>query len=117
MWHISEQGQKALNMISLGVRTEKAARIQQGTSMSEIPVVLFVFLICLLFPLIDLGVIAYRTSFVHSAAHTAVHSAARARTFLTNGANGELSAVNIAKRDAMAVKGSANGGVNSFPTR
>ena len=84
----------------------------RGSSLSEIPVVLFFFLICLLFPMIDLAVIAYRTSYIHSAAHNAAHSAARAQTFKENGDKGELSAINIAKRDALATKTQGAGGVN-----
>ena len=87
-----------------------------GSSIAEFPVVLIGFLLCLLMPMIDLAFIAFRTSFVHTAAHNAAQSAGRAKTFSANGANGELSAINIAKRDAIAVKNNGAGGVNFADT-
>ncbi|MBY0546268.1 MAG: hypothetical protein K2W95_03200 [Candidatus Obscuribacterales bacterium] len=104
--HYQTQGSSA------GDQPPKPSRPASGSSLSEIPVVLFVFLIGLLFPMIDLAVIAYRTSYLHSAAHNAAHSAARAQTFMANGSKGELSAINIAKRDALATKSNGAGGVN-----
>lgn len=89
--------------------TERSCK---ATSITEMPVVLFIFILGLLLPLIDLGFIAFRTSFIHTAASNAAHSAGRAQTFLTNGSKGELSAVNIAKRDALAVKDNGASGVN-----
>lgn len=87
-------------------------RKAHASSIAELPVAILILFLVLLLPLIDLATIAFRTSFIHSACHNAVHSAARARTFLQNGDKGELSAVNIAKRDAVATKENGLAGVN-----
>lgn len=87
-------------------------RRADASSIAELPVAILILFLVLLLPLIDLATIAFRTSFIHSACHNAVHSAARARTFLQNGDKGELSAVNIAKRDALATKENGLAGVN-----
>ncbi len=91
---------------------EGRGRRQNGGSIAELPVAIFILFLILLMPLIDLATIALRTSFVHSAAHNACASAARALTFQANGEKGELSAVNIAKRDALATKANGLAGVN-----
>lgn len=89
----------------------KKQRIRANT-IAEMPVALTVFLLFLLLPLIDLAVLAFRTSFIHSAANNAAHSAGRAKTFKENSDTGELSALNIAKRDAIATKNAGTAGVN-----
>lgn len=91
---------------SSGVRNEHAG------SIAELPVAIFILFMILLLPLIDLSVIAFRTSFIHSACQNAVHAAARAKTFKENSSTGELSSVNIAKRDALATKSNGLAGVN-----
>ena len=83
-----------------------------ASSIAELPVAIFILFLILLLPLIDLATIAFRTSFIHSACHNAVHSAARAKTFKENGDKGELSAINIAKRDAVATKENGLAGVD-----
>lgn len=83
-----------------------------ANTIAEMPVALIVFLLFLFLPLIDLGVLAFRASFVHSAANNAAHAAGRARTFKENSDKGELSAVNIARRDAIATKNAGAAGVD-----
>ena len=94
------------------VSRSSGIRSAHASSIAELPVAIFIMFMILLLPLIDLSVIAYRTSFIHSACHNAVHSAARAKTFKENGSNGELSSINIAKRDALATKANGLAGVN-----
>lgn len=99
----------------MGKGTKKSilsARSNKGSSICEMPVVLFVFLFGLLLPLADLSFIAFRTSFVHAAAQNALHSAVRAKTFQQNANNGELSAINIGRRDAISVRDNGIAGVN-----
>jgi hypothetical protein len=71
-----------------------------GGSIAELPVVVWVIFIALLFPLTDLATIALRSTTVFAAARNAARQAGRARTFVANGDNGELSAKNIAVQAA-----------------
>ena len=89
-----------------------SSRNALASSIAELPVAIFIMFLILLMPLIDLATIAFRTSFIHSACHNAVHSAARAKTFKENGDKGELSSINIAKRDALATKENGLAGVD-----
>lgn len=95
-----------------GIKNSKVIRSNTGSSTCEMPVVLFVFMFGLLLPLADLSFIAFRTSFVHAAAQNALHSAVRAKTFQQNANDGELSAVNIGRRDAISVRDNGITGVN-----
>ncbi len=87
-------------------------RSSVGTSLMELPFGIAVFVFFMVLPLLDLAVIAGRTAYVHSAAQNAVRSAIAATSFKANGANGELSAVNIAKRDAINTRKNGLGGVH-----
>lgn len=98
--------------MGIGANKSKLGRSKNGSSICEMPVVLFVFILGLLLPLADLGFIAFRTSFIHEAAQNALHSAVRAKTFQQNSSDGELSAINVGRRDAISVRDSGITGVN-----
>ncbi|MBX9567450.1 MAG: hypothetical protein K2X77_01080 [Candidatus Obscuribacterales bacterium] len=74
----------------------RLSRKASGSSIAEIPVALFVLLIVLLFPLLDLGTIALRSATIFEAARNAAHHAGRAKSFLQDGGEGELSAKSAA---------------------
>lgn len=82
-----------------------------GSSVVELPVVIFLFILVLLLPLTELATLSMRATTIWCAVRMAAHSAACAGTFQENGKNGELSAVNIARRDALNVKNQLHGGV------
>lgn len=88
-------------------------RREHGNFISEFPAVLFIFLLAVLFPLIDLAVLFFGVSSVHSACRTATIAAARAQTFSTNSSPTKLSAVNTAKKIASE---SSTGGVSILPS-
>ncbi|MBX9687790.1 MAG: hypothetical protein K2X27_13875 [Candidatus Obscuribacterales bacterium] len=86
---------------------------QKGASLVEMPVALSIFIIFLLFPLIDLATIALRSATAYYAAYNAAHSAARAPTFLADDpATGKPSACEEAIRAAQATKAAALAGTN-----
>lgn len=72
-------------------------RQRVGSSIAEFPVVIFVFLLVLIFPLIDLVTLFMGVSSVHSACRNAAVEGARAPSFATNVSPTRLSATNQAK--------------------
>lgn len=78
-----------------------AARSNRASSIVELPVALSVLFLALLFPLADLGTIALRSATVFAAARNAAHHAGRAKSFVTNGENGQLSAKSTAVARAL----------------
>lgn len=74
----------------------RESRRERGSSIAELPVAIFVLLIVLLFPLLDLGTMALRSATIFEAARNAAHHAGRAKSFLQDGGDGELSATNAA---------------------
>lgn len=97
------EGKKDLDKKNKIYKQRKA----RGTSIAEMPIVLFIFVLGLLLPLIDLSCIALRSSFVHTAARMSLQSAARAKSFASASADGEASALQIAANIAETVQ--ANG--------
>lgn len=73
-----------------------------GQAIAELPLVLFVFLVLVLFPIIDLCCITFRSTFMDGAARNAAHKAAKAHTFAFDGPDG-LSASSIAKNEVRDV--------------
>jgi Flp pilus assembly protein TadG len=88
-------------------------RGQKGNFISEFPAAIFIFLLAVLFPLIDLAVLFFGVSSVHSACRTATVAAARAQSFSSNTSPTKLSAVNLAKKIASE---SSTGGVSILPS-
>lgn len=56
-------------------------RRQRGVAIAELPAALWLFLVCMLFPIIMLGTVSLRTSFLGLVAKEAAHAASRAKTF------------------------------------
>lgn len=81
-------------------------RRHSGSSSVELPVVLFVLLILLAFPIINIATVGLRACTVFSAAREAARVAGRSKTFLADGADGP-SAVNAAKQKAASIVGYA----------
>ncbi len=88
----------------------KKNRRQNGSSIAELPVAIFGLFFIILFPLLDLGTIALRSATVYEAARNAAHHAGRAKTFLSNGEDGELSSKSSAVAWALATAKNALAG-------
>jgi hypothetical protein len=58
-------------------------RSKRGSSIAELPVVLWLIFFVFLFPLVDVAFCGLRLTFLYAAAHNACISAARARTYQT----------------------------------
>ncbi len=70
----------------------------RGNSMVELPLALWLILVCLAFPLIMLATMAIRYGFFWNAAREAAQNAAKCQTFLANDASaGLISSVNTAR--------------------
>ncbi len=91
---------------------KQIVRLGRASSVVELPVGICILFLFLLLPMIDLATIATRASFIHSACHDAAHGASRAKSYKINGSGGELSAVNIARRNALLTKAHGLAGVN-----
>jgi hypothetical protein len=79
-------------------------RRASGNVVAEFPAALFLFLIFLLFPLIDLATITLRATTVYVAAFSAARAAGRAETFESDTFGGKLSAINIARQEVVRTK-------------
>lgn len=75
----------------IGYNTRRKAQ-----AMAELPIVLWVIIVFLTIPLVDLTTFSLRYNFIMAASRDAAYSASRAKTFLTNVSSTELSAVNSA---------------------
>jgi len=91
-------------------------RSRAGNSLVELPAAIWFFFMVLLFPLADLATVTLRATTVYVAAKHAARAAGRARTFLVNRDNGELSAVNAAQREVFLVKTKGPSGLEISPT-
>ncbi len=90
-------------------------RLCWGNSSAEFPIVIFIFLAIILFPLIDLATLFMGSNVVYGAARVAVVKAARAPSFqndVVTDAGTTLSAVNQAKQIASSC---STGGVRIRP--
>ncbi len=67
-----------------------------GSVLIELPIVLYVFLILLLFPLLNLGSVCLRSYLLFQACHNAALTAAKSRTFATS-YGADLSAIETGK--------------------
>jgi hypothetical protein len=82
-------------------------RSSRASAIVEAPIVLWVVIFFLLFPLLDLAAVCLRTTFLYIVVHAATLEAARAKTFLSP-INNSPSAVQLANNQAQAA-------VSSFP--
>lgn len=87
-------------------------RKEKGSSIAELPVAITILFLALLFPMLDLGTIALRTATVFAAARNAAHHAGRAKSFMINGDDGDLSARNTAVNWSLATCGSGLAGTD-----
>ncbi len=84
------------------------ARKTSGSSLVELPFVLWIMFILVLFPLVDMTILGIRTLFVYGAAHNACISAARARSFATE-VDGNPTAQELAQSGAAQAAAVVNG--------
>lgn len=90
-------------------------RSRSGSSIAELPVAIIVLLFVLLFPLADLCTIGLRSATVFAAARNAAHHAGRAKSFLADSEEGELSAKNTAIKWAVETRNSCIAGTAIAP--
>lgn len=90
-------------------------RTKSGMCTVDLVAALFVFILLLLLPLIDLATIALRVTFVHMAARNAARSAGRASTYEADSKEGEPSAKRIATSMALASRDAGLAGVEINP--
>ncbi|MBI1272005.1 hypothetical protein GC174_16380 [bacterium] len=89
----------------------------RGSAMVEAPVVLWVLLVVLAFPLLNLTTVALRSYFVNSAVEAAALEASRARTF-SQAVDGEKTAVDSAAQVVERYRSSfSNVFIDSVDTR
>jgi|688.fasta_scaffold608010_2 hypothetical protein len=79
-----------------------------GQAVAEIVVVLWVFLILIVLPFIDLVTFSLRYNFLLMASRDAAFAASRARTFQSNVSSSQLSAVNAASAAAQGTAAAFN---------
>jgi len=80
----------------------KCTRTKRAQFIAELPVVLWVMIILLMIPLIDIVTFTVRYTFLLAASRDAASAAALAPTFLTNASSTNLSAVNTATATAQS---------------
>ncbi len=80
----------------------------KGSMIAELPLVLWVLLIVIVFPLIDLGTAFLRVTFLYAGVHLGSIAAARANTFLVP-LDGKPSAINEANSKLTQVKSAFSG--------
>lgn len=87
------------------IRTRKRFK---GSMIAELPLVLWVLFIVIIFPLIDLGTAFLRVTFLYAGVHLSSIAAARANTFLVP-LDGKPSAINEANSKLTQVKSAFSG--------
>jgi hypothetical protein len=71
-----------------------------GSYIVELPLALWILMVCVAFPLIMLATITLRTTFLDAVAKDAAHAAAKAYTFEAPGEDGKPSAIQLAETAA-----------------
>ncbi len=75
-------------------------RYPRGSFIVDLPSTLWVLLILITFPLLDLATVSLRYTFLVASARDAAHEAARAKSFLSNSSSSDLSSTNMAVQQA-----------------
>ena len=78
----------------------RIAHSRNGQTLLELPAVLWVIIMMLTIPLVDLVTFSIRYNFLMAASRDAVYAASRAKTFRQDVSSSELSAVNSANQVA-----------------
>ena len=79
------------------MRSDHKTKRSRGSFTVELPGVLFVLFMLLVFPLLNLATVTLRYTYLLEAARDAAHLAAQAKTFLVNADSNNQSAVNTAQ--------------------
>lgn len=85
----------------MGIKQSRR-RNSHGSFIAEAPVALWLLLVVFMFPFLDLAAATIRYTFVVMASRDAAHAASRAKSYMANTSGSELSAVNIARSQAIA---------------
>lgn len=94
-------------MILISRNVNGLSRTCQGSSLLELPVVLWVLFVVLFLPMLGLASLTLRSSIMDTLARDAVHAAAKAHTFATDSTEGP-SAISLAES-------TVRNGLSSFP--
>lgn len=78
----------------------KKGKSRKGQAIAELPIVLWVIIMILAIPFVDLVAFSIRYNFLLAASRDAAYHASRSKTFLQNVSSTELSAVNAATQAA-----------------
>lgn len=93
-------------------------RNNHGSYIAEAPIALWLLLVVFMFPFVDLAAATIRYTFIVMASRDAAHAASRAKSYLSDTSGSELSAVNLARNQAIATaSGFSEITVNSVTTR
>ncbi|HEY9871621.1 MAG TPA: hypothetical protein V6D08_20865 [Candidatus Obscuribacterales bacterium] len=88
---------------------KRYARKSRGAYMAELPVVLWLLLICVAFPLLILATVTVRISLLGAVAKDAAHAASKAETFESPGESGTTPALTLAKDTAASAASKLTG--------